>query len=89
MIHELGPFTQVHHTFSELYGPLLSTKSHTHQHGSARKRRKLNDKSAESASDDQATRIVVMFRGSPYWRSRDNKDDLFTKFTLRKRNMVC
>lgn len=79
---------KVHHTLSELYGQLLSTKSHTHQQGSARKRRKLNKKSAESASDDQATHIVVKFRGSPTHRRKGSNDEVVTKFTLRKSNMV-
>ena len=72
---------------SELYGPLLSTKSHTHQHRAGRKRRKLNDSSAESAAVDDPTRIVVTFRGS-HSKKWKKEDEVYTRFSLRKTNIV-
>ena len=82
--------TQVHRKLNELYGRILSSRTHTHQHWSSRKRRKVEDGSAESAKpkEQPPPRIVVQFRGSPANKMKKVGNEVFTKFVLRKTNLV-
>ena len=79
---------QVHRKLSELYGRIFSSSTHTQQHRSSRKRRKLEDGSAESAEQQLPPRIVLQFRGSPPNKMKRVKDEVCTKFIMRKTNLV-
>ena len=79
---------QVHRKLSELYGRIFSSSTHTQQHRSSRKWKKLEDGSAELAEQQLPPRIVLQFRGSPPDKMKRVKDEVCTKFVMRKTNLV-
>lgn len=74
-----------------MYGRVVSTRTHSYQHWSSRKRRKVEGGSAESAEAEEPPppRIVVQFRGSAPNKMKKVKNEVYTKFVLRKTNLVC